>query len=385
MPKIKICAVTTISKTMDWFIVDNMRNLSKCGYEITLICNMDQEFISRNCDYANCIDIKMNRGVSIYDLVLMPLKLSRIFKKNEFDIVYYMTPNAAFYASLGGKIAGVKHRVYSQAGLRYVTFTGIKRISFKTIEKLTCGMSTTIRAQSFMNMKFAIDEKLCKKQKVSVVGIGGTTGVELESCDCFNHEESKVILREKYDIPLEALVYGFVGRINKDKGIEELIIAFEELYAKYSNIYLVLIGMEDDNNPVSSEIMKRAEENTHIVLLGNKPAKEIYKHMAIFDVQVHPTYREGFGKVLQEAMGMSVPIITTNVPGPCEVVEDGISGILVEVKDSKSLREAMENLYTNLTLRKSIAVAGRKRAEEYFDRPIMLNNLLIDMNKIVGK
>lgn len=101
----------------------------------------------------------------------------------------------------------------------------------------------------------------------------------------------------------------------------------------------------------------------------------------MFDVLTHPTYREGFGKVLQEAMGMELPIITTNVPGPSEVVEDGVSGILVEAKNSTDLSAAMKLLYGNNELRKSIARNGRKRAEKYFNRPIMLNNILEDLGK----
>ena len=118
-------------------------------------------------------------------------------------------------------------------------------------------------------------------------------------------------------------------------------------------------------------------------MTGNEPREEVFPHMAMFDVQTHATYGEGFGKVLQEAMGMRVPIITTDVPGPSEVVENNVSGILVEVKNALALRQAMLRLYEREELRKSLAQAGRERAEKYFDRPIMLKNQLNDMNLIV--
>ena len=172
--------------------------------------------------------------------------------------------------------------------------------------------------------------------------------------------------------------------MNADKGINELVTAFCELQKTHDNIYLALVGMIDETNPISAENMRKAKENSHIFLTGNVPPSEVYPHMSMFDVLTHPTYREGFGKVLQEAMGMELPIITTNVPGPSEVVESGVSGILVNAHDAKDLAEKMELIYVDKQLRESIAKAGRKRAETYFDRPIMLNNILVDMNKTLG-
>lgn len=382
---VKICALTTISKTMDWFIVDSMRNLSRNGYEVTLVCSMEDGFADRNKDYATCINLPMSRGVSVKDLLTMPFKLCKIFREGGYDVIYYTTPNASLYASAAGIMAGIKTRIYNQCGLRYVSFTGIKRFIFRLVEKITCALSTTIRAQSPKNMQFAIDEGLCKAEKISVVGIGGTTGVALSECDAFDHQAKRRELRDRYGIAQDGFLFGYVGRINRDKGINELITAFRSLQKKYDNIYLALVGMIDDTNPIDPENLAFAQKDAHIVLTGNVPSNEVYPHMAMFDVLTHPTYREGFGKVLQEAMGVGIPIITTNVPGPSEVVEDQVSGILVEAVNAQDLAEKMENLYADAGLRQRLAVAGRKRAETYFDRPIMLNNILEDMNAAAGR
>lgn len=381
--KKKICALTTISKTMDWFIVDSMRNLADNGYDVTLICDMEDGFAERNEDYAKCINIPMSRGVSVRDLLTVPLKLRKIFRDNRFDIIYYTSPNVSLYASIGGLLAGINKRVYSQCGLRYVSFSGVKKRVFWLVEKLTCMLSTTIRAQSPQNMQFAINEHLCTKDKISVVGIGGTTGVKLSDCDAFNHEQFRQDLRRKYGIPQDSFVYGYVGRINADKGINELVSAFMNLHKKYQNIYLVMVGMFDNANPITNENMLIAKSNSNIIMTGNVPSDEVYAHMAMMDVLTHPTYREGFGKVLQEAMGVGIPIITTNVPGPREVVERDISGILVEPRNPADLAEKMELIYQDADMRHRIATAGRKRAEQYFDRPIMLKNILEDMDKIL--
>lgn len=383
--KYKICALTTISKTMDWFIVDSMRNLSKNGYDVTLISNMEEGFIDRNSDYATCINLPMSRGVSIVDIFKCTNFLRKYFKKEKFDAIYYTSPNVSLYASIAGLLAGIPIRIYSQCGLRYVSFSGIKKKIFWFVEKITCMLSTTIRSQSPMNMQFAIDEKLCSKEKISVVGIGGTTGVDLAKCDSFDHEKMKRILRNKYNIPQDAFLYGYVGRVNADKGINELIEAFTMLQKKYNDIYLVLVGMMDDTNPINHKNREIVKNNAHIITTGNVPPDQVYPYMAMFDILTHPTYREGFGKVLQEAMGVGIPIITTNVPGPSEVIENNVSGILIEVKSSKDLKEKMEYLYNNKDKRSFFAFNGRKRAEKYFNRPIMLNNILVDLNKIIKK
>lgn len=383
--KIKIGVLTTISKTMDWFLVPSMRNLEKHDYEITLICNMETGFIERNSDYAKCIHLPMSRGVSLKDLFSSIYALVRIFRKEKFDLIYYTSPNASMYAAIAGKIANVKTRVYSQCGLRYVSFHGIKRWIFKFIEKLTCLLSTHVRAQSPKNMEFAVSEGLCKQKKISVVGIGGTIGVELEKCRSFDHLQARTELREKYGIEQDAFVYGYVGRINADKGINELLRAFTRVSAGVKGMYLVLVGMMDETNPITKENLVNARNNPQIIFTGNIPSDLVYMYMTMFDVLVHPTYREGFGKVLQEAMGVGIPIITTDVPGPSEVVENGVSGILCRVRDIENLAENMQLLYDDPVLRERFMKAGLARAEKYFDRPIMLENILQDMNAIVGK
>ena len=380
--KIKICALTTISKTMDWFVVDNMRNLANNGYEVTLICNMEQGFRERNADYATCINIPMKRGVCVKDLMTMPFKLKRIFKQNNFDIIFYTSPNVSLYSGLAGKSAGVKNRVYCQYGLRYISCKGVKRELFKAVEKISCSLATTVRSASPKNRQTAIEAGLCDEDKIKVLGIGGTVGVDLKGCDKINKPEVRKTLRKKYNIPESDFLFGFVGRINADKGINELIEAFLKLSEERSDISLCLVGMLDDTNKVSDETLKKARENDKIFFTGNVPPEQVYSHLAMFDVLVHPTYREGFGKVLQEAMGMSVPILTTDVIGASEVVEKDISGLLVKPADVEDLKRGMERLLSDEALRDSLAKNGRARAAKYFDRPIMLANILEDLNSI---
>ena len=381
--RVKVCAITTISKTMDWFVVDSMKNLHEHGFEISLMCDMDDEFIKRNQDYAKCYPIKMDRGIDPIGAIKAIWNMYKIFREEKYDVIQFTSPNASLYASLAGKLAGIRHRIYNQCGLRYVSFEGIKRKIFKILERFTCCLATSVRAQSPMNMHYAIEERLCPADKISVIGIGGTIGADLTEYDISKKQEYREEIKKKLEVDNKFL-FGYVGRINVDKGINELLSAFQELVSKHSNIKLILVGMEDTTNPIEQELMKWAKESDSVIFTGNVPKEDVCKYMASFDILVHPTYREGFGKVLQEAMAMAVPIITTNVPGPSEVVENDISGKLVEVKNSQALRVEMEDLMLDAERRKKYSVNGRKRAEKYFDRKIMLNNIWLDYVKELG-
>lgn len=377
----KICFVTTVSLTMKAFVLESAKYLhNEGGYDVTLICNNDDEFAASLPEYIKFIPVSMARGVDL-SAISSVFQFIKIFRKEKFDIIQYSTPNASLYASIAAFLTRTKVRRYSQCGIRYVAFEGFSRKFFKIFEKITCKLSTQVKAQSPKNMQFAIDEGLCKKDKISVIGIGGTIGVDLAQCRSFDNAVVKKELRQKYGIPENAFVYGYVGRVNVDKGTNELITAFNKNAKEDENIYLALVGMLDDANPISEENLEIAQNHPRIIMTGNVDFNEVYPHMAMFDVLVHPTYREGFGKVLQEAMGVGLPIITTNVPGPSEVVENNVSGILCEVKDADDLAEKMLILRNDEELLKNIAEAGSKRAEKYFDRPIMLKNILDDMNE----
>lgn len=383
--KIKICAITTISKNLDWFVVDSMKNLYNHGYEISYISKMDDEFIKNNSDYAKCYNINMKRGISLREIFVQIYAFYKIFKCNKFDIVQYSTPNAAFYASIASFFSGIPCRVYCQWGLRYVALQGINRKIFKNVEKITCMFSTDIREVSKKNMEIAINDKLTKKEKIKVLGQGGTIGVDLTKYKIEKREIYNFDIREEYGIPNNAFVLGFVGRINKDKGINELIEAFKKISDIDNNVYLFLVGMMDDVNPIEKNNLDYINCSKKIITTGNVDNYLIPKFLSCFNLLVHPTYREGFGMILQEALAMKTPIITTDIPGPSEVIEKDISGFLVKPCDVNELYNAILFLMNNRQLLKLYAENGYVRVNKYFDRKVMLENILNDYQDIVWR
>lgn len=176
----KVCMITTVSLTLKVFVVETAKYLHKqCGYDVTLICDNDEEFKISLPNYIHYIPVHMARGVDISGIKSI-VDFIKIFRNEKFDMVQYSTPNAACYASIAARIAKVPVRLYCQWGIRYVGMDGVSRKIFKVIEKVVCRNSTDIRAVSPMNKAFAVSEGLYPEERAIVVGKGGTIGVDMQ-------------------------------------------------------------------------------------------------------------------------------------------------------------------------------------------------------------
>ncbi|MBR3145567.1 MAG: glycosyltransferase family 4 protein [Clostridia bacterium] len=381
----KVCFCTTVSLTMKAFVVPTAKYLhEKCGWDVTLICSEDKKFAKTLPSYIHYIPVKMARGID-YSAPKTIKKLKKIFKEEKFDMVQYSTPNMSLCASIAAKRAKIPVRLYCQWGLRYVGFSGFTRIVFKCIEKFVCKLSTDIRATSFKNMQFGIDEKLYKKEKVGLVGIGGTIGVDTSEYDIEKKKEFSEEIKNKLSIDKNDFVFGFSGRLSKDKGTFELLFAYKNIAEKYDGIKLLIVGPGDTERKETKELLRWAKASDKVIFTGLVETTDMKKYYSAMDILVHPTYREGFGMVIQEAGALAVPVITTRIPGASEVMEENISCLLAEPKDCKSLEEKMVYILKNREKCKTLGQNAYIRTKKYFDRPIMLCNQLEDYKKLTGE
>ena len=379
----KICICTTVSITLKTFVVETAKYLyEKCGYDVTLICNEDKEFEESLPGYIHFIPVHMARGIDVSGFKSV-LDFIRIFKREKFDMVQYSTPNAACYASIAAKICKVPIRLYCQWGIRYVGLSGVSRAIFKAIEKLVCRLSTDIRAVSPMNKEFAVSENLYKSEKALVVGNGGTIGVDTRKYDIQKKNDWKSEIRSQYGITDEDFVFGFSGRLSSDKGCGELLSAFQKITESAPDAKLLLVGPMEDNCGVPTEILDWARKSEQVVMTGMVDGSRMNEYYSAMDVLVHPTYREGFGMVLQEAGALGIAMITTKIPGASEVMEDGVSCLLVEPKNVLELESAMKKLITDREYAQKIGQAAYKRTKQYYDRPIMLENQRADYENLL--
>jgi len=378
----RICAITTVPITMGTFVVPMMDYLSENNYEVTLLCSMDQQFLDTHKKRFSCVSISMGRGLDPVGGVLATWKMYRLFRKERFDMVQYATPNAAFYASIAAWLARIPHRVYCQWGIRYVGYDGVKRRIFRGIEKITCRLSTHIRPASRKNLQFAVDEGLYLSGKADVVGDGGTIGVDLSQYDFNQKDKWRKEVRGQLDITGKT-VFGFVGSVRPDKGCNELLTAFREVNKYDNNFALILIGSEFDQDPLDPELRSWALQCEAVIFCGQ--VLDTFRYLAAMDILVHPSYREGFSMVIQEAAALALPVITTDIPGPSEVIEENVTGLLVPPKDAAALSDAMLQLGVDITLHKKMGDAGLERNRQLFERSIMLNKVLQDRDGIMGR
>lgn len=372
----KICFITTIPLTLETFVYPTAIKLKETGlFDVTVISSFDDKSINKIPLGFKHFTVKMKRGINLSFLSSTD-KLYKIFKKERYDIVQYSTPNASLYASIAAKLANITIRLYAQWGIRYVGFKGIKKFIFKRLERIVCKLSTDIRAVSHLNMDFAITEKLYKKEKAKVVGNGGTIGVDLQVFDVEKKNRSIQEINNKYNLE-GYFVFGFVGRLTTDKGAKELLKSFSMINEEKERTKLMVVGPFE----LEPKLMKLLSDNKisrDIIFTGFIDKIDLYKFYSRFDCFVHPTYREGFGLVIQEAGAMALPIITTNVNGASEVMDDNVSCVLVKPKDSVELYEAMKKIMFDSKLRSNLSNNALIKTREFYSQDSMIRNQLND-------
>ena len=377
----KICFVTTVPVTLKSFILSLASYLHDTGeFDITFLCDEDAAFAASLPPYIRYIPVKMERGISLGGIAAM-LRMVQIFRREKFDLVQYSTPNASLYASMASWFAGVPVRLYCQWGMAYVGFSGVKRKIFKQIEKLVCRLSTWVEPDSFGNLEFSHSEGLYPEEKGSVIWNGSASGVNLDKFDIGRKAEWRASIREQYHLPEDAFVFGFVGRITRDKGVNELFAAFRQLLEENPSAHLMLIGNLERAESVDQALYGWAEEEPRVLFCGYTNVVEQY--LSAMDVYILPSYREGFGSAVIEAEAMGVPVIVSDIPGPTDAMKRNQTGLVVKKADVTELYEAMIRLLEDRSLREAFGAAGHVFAAENFEQKQLFRHIFEDRKRLL--
>ena len=378
----KICFVTTVSITIKSFLLHFKDYLVKnCDYDVTFICNSDdsmKEFCEERVHY---IPVSMKRGVG-FDGLSVINKLTKIFREQQFDIIQYSTPNAALYASIAAKRAGCTNRLYCQWGIRYMGFeSGLKRTIFKRIEKMTCDNSSIIECESNSLYNFSIKEKLYPVQKASVIWNGSACGVDLEKYKIENRNLWRTEVRSDLNIAEDAFVFGYVGRITRDKGANELLTAFKEV-TKSKKAYLLMIGTFDNENTIKSELREWAAKSPYVIFVDW--TDKVEKYYSAMDVFCSLSYREGFGLVVIEAAAMALPGIVTDVPGQIDTIEPNVDGWLVPAKNVDKVITTISYCIDNQEEVRVLGKNARLHVEEKYEQKELFRRLAEHRDRLCG-
>lgn len=374
----KICYVTTIPATIQSFILPLAEYLHEnTDWDISFICSDDEDFEKSLPEYIHFYPVHMERGISLTGVKAM-LSMRVIFKREKFDIVQYTTPNASLYAAMASKMAKTPIRLYNQGGIIYVGFSGLKRKMFKFVEKITCCLSTRIEPVSKTNLNYAISEKLFEPEKGEVIWNGSVCGVDFKKFDISKKEKFRDEIRKKYNITDDAFVYVFIGRVTRDKGVNELLYSFKALCEK--NTYLFLVGNNEVDENIDMELYDWSLTSDDVIYTGN--VNDVEKYLSAADCYILPSYREGFGISIIEAEAMGLPVIVTDIPGPIDAVNKDITGLLVKKADKESLLDAMRRI-RNIDYIK-MGQEGHKFAYDKFEQKQLFDKIVESRNRILS-
>ena len=335
----KLCYVVTIPLTIRAFFIPQLKRLAQ-EYDVSVVCDHDPSLQQALGSCVRYIPVAIPRGIHLGKTLFAIRALKKLFRTEHYDLVQYSTPNAAFCAAIAAKTAGIKIRNYHLMGLRYLSAAGIGRWVLKTLEKIACSLSTHIECVSQSNRTLGIQEGLFPEEKAVVVGYGSTGGVDMQCFDIAKKQLWRDEIRERLNIGPEELVFGFAGRITRDKGINELLTAFSQL----TDCKCLIVGSQEGIDTLDSALWEAAKENPNVII--HPEVSQIAPYYAAMDVLLLPSYREGFGNVVIEAGAMGVASIVSQIPGPTDVVIDGTTGLTVPVKDPAALQQAMVSIRT---------------------------------------
>lgn len=372
----KLIRVTTVPLSLKYLVPGQARYMQENGFEVVVISSYgpEREEIMKKEGCRHQI-IPMTRKVTPLSDLRSLWRLYRFFRKEKPDIVHSHTPKAGLLAMMAARLAGVKIRIHTIAGLRFVTTSGSLRKMLVAMEKLTAQSATHIWPNSRSLLSYIKKKRLVKPEKLGLIGSGSSNGVNLDRYSVAALKEDKLnTVKQLINYNEENIYFLAVGRIVHDKGIDELLKAFIEIHAGNDRTRLILLGaFEDEVDPVSDE--SRAILNTHpaIVQVGWSDEVEYFMHLSF--ALIHASYREGFPNVLLQAGAMGCPVICSRIEGNVDLIEQEKTGLLFEVRNEKELQEKMELALAHPAVMRQYAENLRQKVECRFDQRFIWQQL----------
>ncbi|MBC3846216.1 glycosyltransferase family 4 protein [Winogradskyella echinorum] len=372
----KIIRITTVPVSLGTLLKGQLKFMSK-HYEVIGVSSEGDALKEVNHNEGiKTIPVNMTRTITPFKDLKALFQLYRVFKKEKPQIVHTHTPKAGTVGMLAARLAGVPHRLHTIAGMPLLEATGMKRKILNLVEKITYSGATLVLPNSFAMKDIIIEEKFCSEKKLRVIGNGSSNGIDTDHYDVKKVPlESIESLKQQLNITPQDVVFLFIGRVVKDKGINELVEAFNTISQSRSNAKLIIVGgKEAELDPIAPATEAIIASNNNIHETG--AVKDIRPYVAVSDVLAFPSYREGFPNVVLQASCMEKPCIVTDINGCNEIISNNYNGLIIPPKDSEALRKAMMTLYDNPNKIKELAVNARPNIINKYKRELIWKELL---------
>ena len=360
--KKSICFVATVEFAVNSFLFYHLIELSKF-YNITVITShKNKNFLSSYKKNIKVINVNFVRRINIFYDPICFLQLVMIFWKNRFDAVSTITPKAGLLGMLASYITFIPMRVHCYTGQIWVTELGIRRILFRSVDKFINILSTHNIVDSKSQYNFLVDEFIIREDKSFVLGAGSICGVNVTKFK--PSVKIRLSLRKKLKIPKSAFIFLFLGRLNKDKGVYDLIKAFKQ--ANLDSCFLLFVGPDEEGIP------SKFQHCNNIIFQGFSSSPQDF--LASADILCLPSYREGFGNVVIEAAAAGIPSMVSNICGLSDTVVKNKTGLLHNVRDIDEISKLLKLTSKNKKLVKELGRAAMIRAVEEFNSDLMVNH-----------
>lgn len=369
-----ICIVTAVPATVNAFLREHASLLSQY-YQITIVTNLDAGLLFELPANVNLHSIPIKRSINLFSDLVSLWKLIFFFRRQKFDLILSVTPKAGLLSSIAGCFNFIPIRIHWFTGQVWATKKGIKRKFLKVMDKILASCITDALVDSHSQKTFLYDEGILKKKTGNVLGQGSISGVDTNK---FKFDSVvRAELRAELNIDLRDKVILFLGRLNHDKGVYDLIQAFEKLQNN-QNVHLVLVGPDEENvedNFKSTESF--SSKNIHFIGHTNCPEK----WMSMADIFALPSYREGFGTSVIEAASIGLPSIVSRIYGLTDAVQENVTGLMHKPGNIQEIRSLIEQLLEHDELRNELAENAQARVLSSFKQKDVSELLLHFFNK----
>ena len=370
----KLIRVTTTDISLDCLLQGQLKFLNQYYEIIGIAANTGYLAEVEKREGIRTIDIPMSREISFKSDLKNLWQLIKIFRKEKPFIVHTNTPKGSLLSLIAAKVVGVPHRIYLVTGLRYQGATGLFRLILMMMERISCFCATNVIPEGNGVKKTLYQDHITNKP-LKVIHHGNINGKDTSYWSVEQCPETKEEIRKKLGLNDTDFVFIFTGRIVKDKGMHELVLAMRHLKNDYPHCKLLLAGeYETHLDPLDDDDNQYIQTDDSIQYLGLMT--DIRPYYKAADALVFPSYREGFPNVVLEAGALGLPSIVTDINGCNEIIEEGVNGVIIPARDADALYKSMKYFLDSPNKVKEMANQARHIIQEKFEQKDVWEELL---------
>ncbi len=376
-----IAFVVTIPGAARAFLMAPIRALSE-KYDVLLLSNFaddkaDDLLAMVPGGRFRLVNIPFARKPSLWNDIRSWWALFRYLRRTKPDILHSLMPKTGLLAMTGGLAAGIPTRAHMFTGQVWATRTGWQRTALKMFDRIISASATTLLADSPSQREFLIENRIARE--IEVLGHGSVGGVDIEK---FRKDPvSSKAIRAQLGIDDDILIFGFLGRLNHDKGVTDLVAAFAAARPA-KPAALLLVG--PDEAGIADQVRVRwSDLVSKIHIPGSTDQPE--RWLAAFDICCLPSYREGFGTTIIEAAACGVPALASRIYGLTDAIDEGRTGLLHPPADIQAISSGIETLAADTRLREQLGTAARQRVERQFSQAFMVERWLEFYDRRAGR